>query len=95
MSDIEPANVSTKWIFKNKLNEEREVLKNKARLVAKGYHQEEGIHFEESFAPIARIKVIRMFPAHAAHKSFTVYQMDVKTIFFNGVLKEEVYVIQP
>ncbi|GJT09067.1 retrovirus-related pol polyprotein from transposon TNT 1-94 [Tanacetum coccineum] len=72
-----------------------DVLKNKARLVAKGYHQEEGIDFEESFALVARIKAIRIFIANAASKNMTIYQMDVKTTFLNGELKEEVYVSQP
>ncbi|GJW40802.1 retrovirus-related pol polyprotein from transposon TNT 1-94 [Tanacetum coccineum] len=71
------------------------VIRNKARLVAKGYAQEEGIDFEESFAPVARLEAVRIFVAHAAHKSFPIYQMDVKTVFLNGPLKEEVYVAQP
>ncbi|GJY41713.1 retrovirus-related pol polyprotein from transposon TNT 1-94 [Tanacetum coccineum] len=70
-------------------------LKNKARLVAQGFRQEEGIDFEESFAPVARIEAIRIFVANAAHKNMTIYQMDVKTAFLNGELKEEVYVSQP
>ncbi|GJX34734.1 retrovirus-related pol polyprotein from transposon TNT 1-94 [Tanacetum coccineum] len=70
-------------------------LKNKARLVAKGYQQEEGIEFEESFAPVLRIEAIRIFIANAASKTMTIYQMDVKTTFLNGELKEEVYVSQP
>ncbi|GJX16209.1 retrovirus-related pol polyprotein from transposon TNT 1-94 [Tanacetum coccineum] len=70
-------------------------LQNKARLVAKGYRQEEGIDFEESFAPVARIKAIRIFIANAAGKNMTTYQMDVKTTFLNGELKEEVYISQP
>ncbi|GJV44698.1 retrovirus-related pol polyprotein from transposon TNT 1-94 [Tanacetum coccineum] len=78
-----------------KLGEYGDVLKNKARLVAKGYRQEEGIDFEESFAPAARIKAIRIFIANAASKNMTIYQMDVKTSFLNGELKEEVYVCQP
>nr|GFD55030.1 Gag-Pol polyprotein [Tanacetum cinerariifolium] len=65
------------------------------RLVAKGYTQKEGVDFEESFAPVARLEVIRLFIAYVAHKSFTVYQMDVKTAFLYGPLKEEVYVNQP
>ncbi|GJT05625.1 retrovirus-related pol polyprotein from transposon TNT 1-94 [Tanacetum coccineum] len=65
------------------------------RLVAKGYHQEKGINFEELFAPVARREAIRIFIAYAAHKNMTVYQMDVKTTFLNGILKEEVYVSQP
>ncbi|GJW75209.1 retrovirus-related pol polyprotein from transposon TNT 1-94 [Tanacetum coccineum] len=73
----------------------RGLLKNKARLVAKGYRQEEGIDFEESFTLVARIEAIKIFIANAAHKNMTVYQMDVKTAFLNGVLKEEAYVSQP
>nr|GEV30208.1 hypothetical protein [Tanacetum cinerariifolium] len=72
-----------------------DVLKNKARLVTKGYRQEEGIDFEESFAPVARIEAIRIFIANAATKNMTIYQMDVKTVFLNDKLKEEVYVSQP
>ncbi|GKE53796.1 retrovirus-related pol polyprotein from transposon TNT 1-94, partial [Tanacetum coccineum] len=71
------------------------VLKNKARLVAQGFRQEEGIDFEESFALVARIEAIRIFIANAAHKNMTIYQMDVKTTFLNGELKEEVYISQP
>nr|GEU85342.1 hypothetical protein [Tanacetum cinerariifolium] len=71
------------------------VIRNKARLVAKGYGQKEGIDFEESFAPVARLEAIQLFIAYAAHKSFPVYQMDVKTTFLYGPLKEEVYVNQP
>ncbi|GKC77229.1 retrovirus-related pol polyprotein from transposon TNT 1-94, partial [Tanacetum coccineum] len=70
-------------------------IKNKARLVARGYHQEEGIDFEESFAPVARLDAIRIFLAYAAHMNMTVYQMDVKTTFLNGILRKEVYVSQP
>nr|GEZ52679.1 retrovirus-related Pol polyprotein from transposon TNT 1-94 [Tanacetum cinerariifolium] len=86
--------IALKWIYKVKLDEYGYVLKNKARLVAKGYRQEEGIDFEESFAPVARIEAIRIFIANAASKNMTVYQMDVKTAFLNGDLKEEVYVCQ-
>ncbi|GKF11776.1 retrovirus-related pol polyprotein from transposon TNT 1-94, partial [Tanacetum coccineum] len=71
------------------------VLKNKARLVAQGFRQEEGIDFEESFAPVAIIEAIRIFIANAAQNNITIYQMDVKTAFLNGKLKEEVYVSQP
>nr|GFB81527.1 retrovirus-related Pol polyprotein from transposon TNT 1-94 [Tanacetum cinerariifolium] len=87
--------IALKWIYKVKLDEYGNVLKNKARLVAKGYRQEEGIDFEESFAPVARIEAIRIFIANAASRNMTVYQMDVKTAFLNGELKEEVYVSQP
>nr|GFB35362.1 retrovirus-related Pol polyprotein from transposon TNT 1-94 [Tanacetum cinerariifolium] len=82
-------------ICKVKLDEYGDVLKNKARLVAKGYRQEDGIDFEESFAPVARIEAIRIFNANATSKNMTVYQMDVKTAFLNGKLKEEVYVSLP
>nr|GEX95923.1 retrovirus-related Pol polyprotein from transposon TNT 1-94 [Tanacetum cinerariifolium] len=78
-----------------KLDEYGDVLKNKARLVAKGYSQDEGIDFEESFAPVARLEAIRIFIANVANKNMTVYQIDVKTAFLNGELKEEVYVSQP
>ncbi|GJY12489.1 retrovirus-related pol polyprotein from transposon TNT 1-94 [Tanacetum coccineum] len=87
--------IALKWIYKVKLDEYDDVLKNKARLVAKGYQQEEGIDFEESFALVARIEAIRIFIANAANKNMTIYQMDVKTTFLNGELKEEVYVSQP
>nr|GEU37323.1 Gag-Pol polyprotein [Tanacetum cinerariifolium] len=83
------------YIYKVKHDEYSDVLKNKARLVAKGYRQEEGINFEESFASVARIKAIRIFIANAAGKNMTIYQMDVKTAFLNGDLKEEIYVSQP
>ncbi|GKC17568.1 retrovirus-related pol polyprotein from transposon TNT 1-94, partial [Tanacetum coccineum] len=87
--------IALKWIYKVKLDEYGDVLKNKARLVAKGYRQEEGIDFEESFALVARLEAIRIFIANVASKNMTVYQMDVKTAFLNGELKEEVYVSQP
>ncbi|GJY35154.1 retrovirus-related pol polyprotein from transposon TNT 1-94 [Tanacetum coccineum] len=80
---------------KNKRDEENNVIRNKARLVAKGYAQKEGIDFEESFAPVARLEAIRLFIAYVAHKSFIVYQMDVKIAFLYEPLKEEVYVNQP
>nr|GFB99121.1 retrovirus-related Pol polyprotein from transposon TNT 1-94 [Tanacetum cinerariifolium] len=87
--------ITLKWIYKVKLDELGGILKNKARLVARGYRQEEGIYFEESFAPVARLEAIRIFLAYAAHKNMVVYQMDVKTAFLNGNLREEVYVSQP
>ncbi|GKG07547.1 retrovirus-related pol polyprotein from transposon TNT 1-94 [Tanacetum coccineum] len=87
--------ISLKWIYKVKLDGYGEVLKNKARLVANGYRQEEGIDFEESFAPVTRIEAIRIFITNAASKNITIYQMDVKIAFLNGELKEEVYVSQP
>nr|GEU84514.1 hypothetical protein [Tanacetum cinerariifolium] len=82
-------------IYKVKLDEYGDVLKNKAWLVAKGYRQEDGINFEESFAPVARIEAIRIFITNTASKNMTVYQMDVKTAFLNGKLKEEVYQASP
>ncbi|GJW66315.1 retrovirus-related pol polyprotein from transposon TNT 1-94 [Tanacetum coccineum] len=87
--------ITLKWIYKVKLDAYGDVLKNKAQLVVKGYRQEEGIDFEESFAPVARIEAIRIFIANAANKNMIIYQMDVKTAFLNGELKEEVYVSQP
>nr|GEY07858.1 hypothetical protein [Tanacetum cinerariifolium] len=93
-----PDNISPlmlKWLFKNKHDKEQTVIKNKSRLVVRGYRQEEGIDFKESFASIARMEAIRIFLAYAAHKSFTVFQMDVKTAFLHGSLKEDVYVCQP
>nr|GEX22073.1 hypothetical protein [Tanacetum cinerariifolium] len=76
-------------------DEEKTVIQNKSRLVVRGYRQEEGIDFKESFALVARMEAIRIFLAYAAHKSFTVFQMDVKTAFLHGSLKEDVYVCQP
>ncbi|GKA26968.1 retrovirus-related pol polyprotein from transposon TNT 1-94 [Tanacetum coccineum] len=87
--------ITLKWIYKVKLDELGGILKNKARLVACGYRQEEGIDFEESFAPVARLEAIRIFLAFATHMNMVVYQMDVKTVFLNGNLREEVYVSQP
>ncbi|GJT92471.1 retrovirus-related pol polyprotein from transposon TNT 1-94 [Tanacetum coccineum] len=87
--------ITLKWIYKVKLDELGGILKNKARLVACGYRQEEGIDFEESFAPVSRLEAIRIFLAFAAHMNMVVYQMDVKTAFLNGNLREEVYVSQP
>ncbi|GJU88957.1 retrovirus-related pol polyprotein from transposon TNT 1-94 [Tanacetum coccineum] len=86
--------ITLKWIYNIKLDEIGGILKNKARLVARGYRQEDGINFEESFAPVARLDAIRIFLAYAAHMNMIVYQMDVKTTFLNGILREEVYVCQ-
>ena len=77
------------------MNENGQVIRNKARLVYKGYAQIEGIDFEETFAPVARLESIRMFLAFASHKRLKVYQMDVKSAFLNGNLEEEVYIEQP
>nr|GEZ00750.1 retrovirus-related Pol polyprotein from transposon TNT 1-94 [Tanacetum cinerariifolium] len=87
--------IKTKWIFKNKKDESSLVIQNKARLVAVGYSQQKGIDYDETFAPVARIEAIHLFLAYVAHKDFTVYQMNVKATFLNGILKEEVYVGQP
>ena len=82
-------------MFRNKKDEDGVVVKNQASLVTKGYFQEEGIHYEETFAPVARLEAIIIFLAFAAHRGFKVYQMDVKSAFLNGELREEVYVQQP
>ncbi|GKC54463.1 retrovirus-related pol polyprotein from transposon TNT 1-94 [Tanacetum coccineum] len=87
--------ITLKWIYKVKLDELGSVLKNKARLVARGYHQEEGIDFEEYFAPVAHREAIRIFIAFAAHMNMVVHQMDVDTAFLNSILREEVYLSQP
>ncbi|GKC64045.1 retrovirus-related pol polyprotein from transposon TNT 1-94 [Tanacetum coccineum] len=87
--------LTLKWLFKNKHDEENTVIRNKTRLVMRGYRQEEGIDFKESFAPVARMETIRIFLAYDAHKSFIVFQMDVKTAFLHGTLKKDVYVCQP
>nr|GEZ21442.1 hypothetical protein [Tanacetum cinerariifolium] len=97
LRSIEPANVDeglkdANW---NKKDESSLVIRNKARLVAVGYSQQEGIDYDETFAPVTRIEAIHLFLAYVAHKNFTVFQMNVKTAFLNGILKEEVYVGQP
>nr|GFD27032.1 retrovirus-related Pol polyprotein from transposon TNT 1-94 [Tanacetum cinerariifolium] len=79
----------------NKHDEEQTVIRNKFRLVVRGYRQEEGIDFEESIASVARMEAIMIFLAYAAHKSSTMFQMDVKIAFLHGLLKEDVYVCQP
>ncbi|GKC17810.1 putative ribonuclease H-like domain-containing protein [Tanacetum coccineum] len=87
--------IGTKWIFRNKKDERGIVIRNKARLVAQGYTQEEGIDYDEVFAPVARIEAIRLFLAYASFMGFMVYQMDVKSAFLYGKIEEEVYVCQP
>ncbi|GJY27306.1 retrovirus-related pol polyprotein from transposon TNT 1-94 [Tanacetum coccineum] len=87
--------IKLKWIYKVKTDDFGGVLNNKARLVAQGFRQEEGIDLEESFAPVARIDAICIFVANATNKNMMIFQMDVKTAFLNGELKEEVYVSQP
>jgi hypothetical protein len=86
--------VGTKWVFRNKQDEHGVITRNKARLVVKGYSQIRGLDFDETFAPIARLESIRMLHAHATHHGFKLYQMDVKSAFLNGPIKEEVYVEQ-
>jgi hypothetical protein len=86
--------VGTKWVFRNKQDEHGVVTRNKARLVAKGYAQVTGLDFEETFAPVARLESIRILLAYATHHSFRLFQMDVKSAFLNGPIKEEVYVEQ-
>ncbi|CAM8904843.1 unnamed protein product [Rhodiola kirilowii] len=86
--------IGTKWDFKNKLDDKGIVVRNKARLVVKGYNQQEGIDYDETFTPVARLEAIRPLIAYSTYHGFTLHQMDVKTAFLNGVLKEEVYVSQ-
>ncbi|GJV81442.1 putative ribonuclease H-like domain-containing protein, partial [Tanacetum coccineum] len=87
--------IGTKWVYRNKKDERRIVVRNKARLVAQGYTQEEGIDYDEVFALVARIEAISLFLAYASFMNFVVYQMDVKMAFLYGKIKEEVYVCQP
>ncbi|GKV30776.1 hypothetical protein SLEP1_g39556 [Rubroshorea leprosula] len=87
--------IGTKWVFRNKLDENGHVVRNKARLVAKGYSQEEGIDYDETYAPVARLESIHMLCAFACHMNMKLFQMDVKSAFLNGFIKEEVYVEQP
>jgi hypothetical protein len=87
--------VGTKWVFRNKQDEHGVVTRNKTQLVAKGYAQVACFDFEETFAPVARLESIQILLAYAAHHSFTLFQMDVKSAFLNGPIKEEVYVEQP
>jgi hypothetical protein len=87
--------VGTKWVFHNKQDEYGVVTRNKVRLVAKGYSQVEGLDFNETFAPVARLESIRILLAYATHYDFKIYQMDVKSAFLNGPIKAEVYVEQP
>jgi hypothetical protein len=87
--------VGTKWVFRNKQDEHGVVTRNKARLVAKGYSQVEGLDFDETYAHVARLESIRILLAYATYHDFNLYQMDVKSAFLNGPIKEEVYVEQP
>ncbi|GJZ72107.1 putative ribonuclease H-like domain-containing protein [Tanacetum coccineum] len=87
--------IRTKWIYRNKKDERGIMVRNKERLVAHGYTQEEGLDYDEVFAPVARIEAIRLFLAYASFKDFVVYQMDVKSAFLYGKIEEKVYVCQP
>ena len=84
--------IGTKWVFRNKMNKQREVVKNKDRLLCKGYSQKEGIHYDETYSLVARIEVVRLLLAYVVQKKFKVYQMDVKSGFLNGELEEEEYI---
>lgn len=87
--------IGTKWIFKNKTDEAGNIIRNKARLVAQGYSQIDGVDYEEIFAQVTRLESIRLLIGMVCHLKFKLYQMDVKSAFLNGYLKEEVYVSQP
>jgi hypothetical protein len=87
--------IGTKWVFKNKVDENGQVIRNKSRLICKGYAQVEVVYFKEIFAPVAILESIRMFLAFASYKILKVYQMDVKSTFLNGDLEEEVYIGKP
>ncbi|KAK0574914.1 hypothetical protein LWI29_030861 [Acer saccharum] len=87
--------IGTKWIFRNKSDEDGNIVRNKARLVAQGYSQIEGIDFEETFAPVARLESIRLLLSISCVHKFKLHQMDVKSAFLNGFLQEEVFVEQP
>ena len=87
--------IGTKWVFRNKLDENVEITRNKARLVCKGYEQEERIDYGEIFSLVARMEGVRTLLAYVSYKGFKVYQMDVKSTFLNGILEEEVYIEQP
>ena len=87
--------IGTKWVFRNKQDEDGQVVRNKARLVAQGYTQVEGMDYGETYAPVARLESIRILLAYANHHDITLYQMDIKSAFLNGEIEEEVYVKQP
>ena len=80
--------IGIKWIFRNKMDESGNVIRNKTRLVAQGYSQEEGINFDETYAPVARLESIRLLLAFACYMDFKLFQMDVKSVFLNGFIKE-------
>jgi hypothetical protein len=87
--------IGTKWVYRNKENEDGIVVKNKSRLVAQGYTQVEGLDFDETFAPVARLEAIRILLAYACSRNIKLYQMDVNSAFLNGKISELVYVEQP
>jgi len=87
--------IGTKWVFKNRLDEQGIVVRNKARLVAKGYNQEEGIDYGETYAPVARLEAVKLLLAYVCMNGFKLHQTDVKSVFLNGYIDEEVYVSQP
>lgn len=87
--------IGTKWVFRNKLNEEGKVIRNETRLVAQGYSQQEGIDYDKTFASVARLESLRILLAYVSFKRFKVFQMDVKSVFLNDFIKEEVFVKQP
>ena len=91
-SDQKVQVIETKWVFRNKQDDQGVVMRNKARLVAKGFSQVEGLDFGETFAPIARLEAIRILLAYASHHEMKLYQMDVKSAFLNGFINELVYV---
>ena len=84
--------IGIKWVFKNKLDEKDNVVRNKVRLVAKDYNQEKGIDFDETYAPVARLEAIRLLLTFACYMNFKLFQMNVKSIFLNGYIAEKVYV---
>ncbi|GKG30284.1 retrovirus-related pol polyprotein from transposon TNT 1-94, partial [Tanacetum coccineum] len=87
--------IGTKWVFRKKLDENGVVSRNKARLVAQGYNQQEGIDYDETYAPVARLEYIRILLAYACALDFRLFQMDVESAFLNGLINDEVYVAQP
>nr|GEU80847.1 copia protein [Tanacetum cinerariifolium] len=93
--EVSKTPIGTKWVYRNKLDENGVVTRNKARLVVQGYNQQEGIDYDETYAPIARLDSIRILLAYACALDFKLYQMDMKSTFLNGFINEEVYVAQP
>ena len=87
--------IGTKWVFRNKSNDTGVITRNRARLVAKGYNQEEGKKYEETFAPVARLEVVRLLLAFSCMNGFKLFPMDVKSAFLNGIVNEEIFVLQP